>query len=296
MSGLPYADAAVRAAVLRWLEVFEGYVREVDYASAAPMFDPNVLAFGTHRDVIPDLAAWIRTQWNNVWPHTADFRFDLAGTSVLASAAGDMAVAVTPWTSTGFHREGARFDRPGRATMVFQREGGVLRAELEIETNARPYPHGVATLDQTCTSSNVLWNQITQAVPNGTQDCVEIGFQRPALWRQRPGTLAYQSINQMDQLSIQPPNMVVDLALFESNANWSVFERVAYNPELAGVAPDMATQASQSAWAPFNFAHDPAKVSFVDGLKAQVPALRTALRRAIDAPAQFVPGIGLTPT
>jgi ketosteroid isomerase-like protein len=123
MTGLPYAQASVREAVLHWLAVFEDHVREVDYAAAAPMFDPNVLAFGTHRDVIPDLASWIRTQWNNVWPHTTDFDFDLAATAVLASGAGDMAVAVAPWTSTGFHRDGTRFDRPGRATMVFQRKG-----------------------------------------------------------------------------------------------------------------------------------------------------------------------------
>ncbi len=123
MSTLPHADAATREAILRWLDVFSGHVRAVDYAAAAPMFDPDVLAFGTHRDVIPGLEAWIRTQWNNVWPRTTEFRFDLAGTAVLASGAGDMAVAVAPWTSTGFGRDGVPFDRPGRASMVFRRDG-----------------------------------------------------------------------------------------------------------------------------------------------------------------------------
>jgi ketosteroid isomerase-like protein len=34
-----------------------------------------------------------------------------------------MAVAAAPWNSTGFAKDGARFERPGRATMVFQHVG-----------------------------------------------------------------------------------------------------------------------------------------------------------------------------
>lgn len=121
MAALPLADAAVRAEILDWLEVFSGFVREVDYAGARPMWHPDVLAFGTYNDVIQGLETAIATQWDNVWPRTAEFAFDLAGTHVLAAADGSLAVAVAPWTSTGFHQDGARFDRPGRATMVFAR-------------------------------------------------------------------------------------------------------------------------------------------------------------------------------
>ena len=62
MTSLPEADGATRAFFIDWLDVFAGYVREVDYASARPLFHPDVLAFGTHRDVIPGLEAWIATQ------------------------------------------------------------------------------------------------------------------------------------------------------------------------------------------------------------------------------------------
>ena len=127
MTALPIADARIRAEILAWLDVFAGHVRAVDYASARPMWHPDLLAFGTFNDVIQGLETAIATQWDNVWPRTADFAFDLAGTHVLASADGTLAVAVTPWTSTGFHPDGTRFDRPGRATMTYARHDGAWR-------------------------------------------------------------------------------------------------------------------------------------------------------------------------
>jgi ketosteroid isomerase-like protein len=36
--------------------------------------------------------------------------------------AAAMAVAIAPWTSTGFHEDGAPFDRPGRATIALARQ------------------------------------------------------------------------------------------------------------------------------------------------------------------------------
>jgi len=121
------AAPALRALFMRWLQTFASYVREVDYAAARPLFHPDVLAFGTHRDVIPGLEAWIATQWDNVWPKTSDFRFDLDGTHVLAAADGSMACVVAPWTSTGYATDGTPFDRPGRATMIFHHGGNGAR-------------------------------------------------------------------------------------------------------------------------------------------------------------------------
>ena len=123
MAPLPEADAATREYFVRWLERFAGYVRDVDYAAARPLFHPDVLAFGTHRDIIAGLGAWQTTQWDNVWPKTSDFRFDTNATRVLASSDNTMATVIAPWTSTGYHADGSTFERPGRATMIFQRDG-----------------------------------------------------------------------------------------------------------------------------------------------------------------------------
>jgi ketosteroid isomerase-like protein len=121
MTPLPTADAATRAEFLRWLEIFSGYVRDVDFASAAPLWHPDVITFGTHRDLVRGFATTLATQWNNVWPKTADFAFVPDQTEVLASADETIAVVIAPWTSTGFSETGERFDRPGRATIVFHR-------------------------------------------------------------------------------------------------------------------------------------------------------------------------------
>jgi hypothetical protein len=53
VDSLPTANAETTRFFHHWLETFSGYVRDVDYASARPLFHPDVLAFGTHNDVIP---------------------------------------------------------------------------------------------------------------------------------------------------------------------------------------------------------------------------------------------------
>jgi ketosteroid isomerase-like protein len=121
MNSLPTANAEITRFFRQWLETFAGYVREVDYASARPLFHPDVLAFGTHNDVIPGIDQWVKTQWDNVWPKTSDFRFVLEQTRVLAPPDGAMAIVIAPWTSTGYHPDGQKFPRPGRATLVFSK-------------------------------------------------------------------------------------------------------------------------------------------------------------------------------
>ena len=118
---LPEAAHQTRQWFVEWLEQFAGFVRDVDYRSARPLFHEQVLAFGTHTDVIPGLQAWIDTQWDNVWPRTTDFRFKTSETRILVSADETMATVIAPWTSTGYQQNGEPFDRPGRATMVFNR-------------------------------------------------------------------------------------------------------------------------------------------------------------------------------
>ncbi len=119
---LPEANSEISAAVREWLDHFAVCVREVDYAAARPFWHPDIVIFGTYQELVKSLSAWTERQWDNVWPRTAEFRFDLANTMVMAAPDGAMAVAIAPWTSTGFHEDGTAFDRPGRATIVLARQ------------------------------------------------------------------------------------------------------------------------------------------------------------------------------
>ena len=119
---LPVADAETVASVKDWLERFAACVRAVDYAAARPFWHPDVVIFGTYQELVRGLPAWQETQWDNVWPRTEGFAFLLDQTLVLASPNSNMTVAIAPWTSTGFHRDRVRFDRPGRSTLVLQRQ------------------------------------------------------------------------------------------------------------------------------------------------------------------------------
>jgi ketosteroid isomerase-like protein len=119
---IPAAGAALRAEILDWLDRFAACVREVDFRSAYPFWHDDIVIFGTYQELVRSRAAWTDTQWSNVWPRTRDFAFDLQNTEILASPDGQVAVAVTPWTSIGWHPDGREFDRPGRATIMLQRQ------------------------------------------------------------------------------------------------------------------------------------------------------------------------------
>src|SRR5271163_2496347 len=119
---LPLADAATTEAIRDWLARFAACVRAVDYAAARPFWHPDIIIFGTYQELVRGLGRWTETQWDNVWPRTEDFAFELDACAVLVSADRSLATVIAPWTSTGFHADGARFDRPGRATLVLARQ------------------------------------------------------------------------------------------------------------------------------------------------------------------------------
>ena len=79
-----------------WLDRFAVCVREVDYAAARPFWHPDIVIFGTYQELVKSLSAWTERQWDNVWPRTAEFRFDLANTMVMAALARRRPGELTP--------------------------------------------------------------------------------------------------------------------------------------------------------------------------------------------------------
>lgn len=105
----------------QWFREWEITVRNVDFASARRLFEPGVISFGTHAEIVSGIDALEAQQWRAIWPRIADFRFRVD--SLQGEISGDRAWAAVPWTSTGFDEAGAVFDRPGRATVILHRDG-----------------------------------------------------------------------------------------------------------------------------------------------------------------------------
>jgi ketosteroid isomerase-like protein len=137
------SDRETHAALRAWFEALARCVRAVDYDAARPLFAADAVAFGTHADLVVGLDAIQARQWSAVWPFIADFTFDLD--RLHAVAAGDLAWAAVPWTSTGFHADGTPFPRPGRATVTFARVDGRWRAthtHFSLNPGTPPHSYG----------------------------------------------------------------------------------------------------------------------------------------------------------
>lgn len=176
---------------------------------------------------------------------------------------------------------------------LVQAKGTTLGAVFSVTGNALPLPSGFA-LHALCTAADLLWNEARAATPNGTQDCAAVTFLRPVEWRGKPQDFEAQIARGLDQVGLRPPDYLVVYAVTEADPHWQLTVTLARNPDLAGVAPDPATQRARSAWRASVLAADPARARFVDGLKAEVPPMRDRLRRALEGPAPAPRG-GLTP-
>ena len=109
-----------------WFRTWGEKVASVDYAGARPLFDDAVVSFGTFAAFVSGIDHLQENQWERIWPKISGFEFlvdDLAG-----AIQGDAAWAAVRWTSCGYHEDGTPFDRPGRATVTFRRQGGEWRA------------------------------------------------------------------------------------------------------------------------------------------------------------------------
>lgn len=114
-------DDADHGAIRAFFAEWGGYVAAVDFASARPLFDDGVIGFGTFMDTVVGLDNLERGQWRSIWPTIEDFRFNLDSLKCVVAPERLMAMGAITWNSTGIAENGERFDRPGRATVVFAR-------------------------------------------------------------------------------------------------------------------------------------------------------------------------------
>jgi ketosteroid isomerase-like protein len=108
--------------IAEWVAAWGAEVAAVDIRAGRRRFDDDLVAFGTHADVVVGRDAVEAGQWSQIWPAIEDFQFLLEDLRVRLSPDALMAVAILPWSSTGIAANGSRFDRPGRATIVLERD------------------------------------------------------------------------------------------------------------------------------------------------------------------------------
>ena len=115
----PTADD--EAAVTAWFHTLADHVQAVDFAGARPIFAEDMVAFGTFTDFMTGRDLAERAQWRNVWPHIDFFRWR-PDIRVLVSPDRLQAVGMAVFDSTGYHPDGAPYERPGRTTVAFSRQ------------------------------------------------------------------------------------------------------------------------------------------------------------------------------
>lgn len=116
------ADPTVPASVREWVAGWSAEVAAADIRAGRQRFSDDLVAFGTHADVVTGRDEVEAQQWSQIWPRIAEFAFLVDELVVQASPDGLLAVAIVPWTSVGVAADGTHFDRPGRATVVLTRE------------------------------------------------------------------------------------------------------------------------------------------------------------------------------
>jgi ketosteroid isomerase-like protein len=109
------------AKIHAWFESLSKCVQTVDFEGARELFAEDMVAFGTFSDFLVGRAAVEERQWRNVWPHIESFRWNLVDARTMISGDRLLAVGMACFDSTGFERDGSRYDRPGRATVAFRR-------------------------------------------------------------------------------------------------------------------------------------------------------------------------------
>jgi ketosteroid isomerase-like protein len=121
-------------AIRDWLLEMQSCVRALDYDRAEKIFAPEAFGFGTYASIARGRETLRREQWSHIWHTIRDFTFTLDEMSW--GADGNLAWVACSWTSTGF-RDGHPFDRPGRMTTIFKKDG---ERWLAIHTHFSLYP------------------------------------------------------------------------------------------------------------------------------------------------------------
>lgn len=109
--------------ILAWLREWQARINAGDFEAAKPLFSDNVIAYGSLTPVMAGKDDLIGRQWSSVWPRIKDFSFNFESLHTFADERMSVVAAATLWQSLGLRSDGSWYQRRGRATLVFKREG-----------------------------------------------------------------------------------------------------------------------------------------------------------------------------
>ena len=143
------APPKIREEIAAWFLTLARCMGAVDFKAASQIYDSEIFSFGSVATV-PIMDGWEtleREQFRRVWPTTEDTAFETDTMRLVLSDDQSLAVAAIRWSSKGLAEDGTRFDRPGRATVVFRRAGAdgpwrALHTNIALDPGVPLKSHG----------------------------------------------------------------------------------------------------------------------------------------------------------
>jgi ketosteroid isomerase-like protein len=111
-----------RRSIAGWFERWAELVANVDINRVRELFAEDAFAFGSKVEMARSREILEAEQWRQVWPTMEGYRYDLDTLELSVSPDRLMATAAAIFRSTGFYKDGSKFDRPGRVTVALFRE------------------------------------------------------------------------------------------------------------------------------------------------------------------------------
>jgi hypothetical protein len=203
------------------------------------------------------------------------------------------------WTVISRNAVETRDRTPVSVRIVLERnDGPVLTGLMVLGGNpaSHPFPHGLP-VSPICTGSDVILADAGQADPGGDLNCATVDFHRSTFLRDATSPMFVRVAgNGLDQRNISPPPTLVGTAFIVATRTHSLVGDVFFNPDRAGIAPDVATQRAMSGWTAFNIAKDPAKQAFAQKVLDWSRGWRAALKLALAGKSpRLPPDVATTP-
>jgi hypothetical protein len=181
--------------------------------------------------------------------------------------------------------------------LLLRQSGHSVSGFLIYWANPLAKPAPGYPLFASCSDSNRLFADIREATPVGAQDCLSIQFVNEAALRAPNAATAVKAlVDVANARNLAIPETMLVASLVRANATHAMVFTLYLNPDLAGVPPEPSSVPVQSSWASFNLDKDPARVAYMERLKAWSEGWRGVLTEAFGGRGVRVPpGAGTTP-